>query len=230
LFLFFVRQIFGGNYEQPGITIELRPVFLLSPVKPGTADYITPNGDTISINRFRFYISEVILNYANGEKFSEAESFHLVDASDPQSLNIHLKQAPEGRITSVSFNIGIDSATSVSGALSGALDPVKGMYWAWNSGYINAKLEGSCKTYNGSKKHPFEFHIGGYMQPYYALRKIQLNLPGENIASGSRIFIYADASAWLAGIDLKTGHSVMIPGKQAMEVADRYSRMFSIKQ
>ena len=76
-------------------------------------------------------------------------------------------------IKSISFCIGIDSLASVSGALSGDLDPSNGMYWAWQSGYINMKIEGtssSCKT----RKNSFNFHIGGYLKPYNAIKKIEI--------------------------------------------------------
>jgi hypothetical protein len=57
--------------------------------------------------------------------------------------------------------------------MAGDLDPIKGMYWAWQSGYINMKIEGkssSCRT----RKNEFQFHIGGYLSPYYAMRKVAL--------------------------------------------------------
>jgi hypothetical protein len=170
-------------------------------------------------------LSGLVLTFENGEKYSEANSYHLIDAEDPSSMKISLQNVPAGKITSVYFNIGVDSAASVSGALSGALDPVKGMYWAWNSGYINAKLEGVCKSNNGKKSLPFEFHVGGYMQPYYAIRSVKLPVA----TAAEKLTLQADVSTWFEGTDLKTQHSVMIPGKEAMEVADKYSKMFSIK-
>ena len=57
------------------------------------------------------------------------------------------------------FQIGIDSLTNVSGDLDGDLDPALGMYWAWNSGYINMKLEGKSSSCKSVKKE-FQFHIG----------------------------------------------------------------------
>jgi len=43
----------------------------------------------------------------------------------------------------------VDSLANVSGAMSNDLDATKGMYWSWQSGFINLKIEGksaSCKT------------------------------------------------------------------------------------
>jgi hypothetical protein len=209
--------------EKQNVVIEVKPVFSGKTLSLSTATYVTSGGDTVSIERFRYYLSGLVLTLESGEKFSEPDSYHLVDAEDPSSFRIALANVPAGKITSVTFNVGVDSTASVSGALSGALDPVKGMYWAWNSGYINAKLEGSCK--NKKKNQAFEFHIGGYLQPYYALRSVQLNV---NTTSSSKLILQCDAAAWFNGVDLKKENSIMIPGKEAMEVADRYSKMFSL--
>jgi hypothetical protein len=207
------------------LTVELQPVFAGKQLSVSTATYVTTKGDTVAIDRFRFYLSSLSLTFENGEKYSEANSYHLIDAEDPSSFLISLKNVPGAKVSGITFNIGVDSACSVSGALAGALDPVKGMYWAWNSGYINAKLEGICKSNKGRKNHVFEFHIGGYMQPYYAIRSVQLSVKES---SQPKIVLRSDVSAWLEGLDLKKENSVLIPGKEAMEVADRYSKMFSI--
>ena len=58
--------------------------------------------------------------------------------------------------------------------MGGDLDPTKGMYWAWQSGYINFKMEGSCSQCLATKNN-FEFHLGGYQQPFYAMQTIELN-------------------------------------------------------
>lgn len=227
LFLFLFIVCLGVTSRAGGkqnILIEIKPTFAGKPIGISTATYVSAKGDTITIDRFRFYISGVILTLENGEKYSEPNSYHLIDVEDPSSFQISFTNVPAGKITSLDFNIGVDSTASVSGALSGPLDPVKGMYWAWNSGYINAKLEGGCKTNAGKKNHPFEFHIGGYLQPYYAIRQVVLAVNSNK----NKIIIHADASAWLEGADLKKENSVMIPGKEAMKIADKYSKMFSI--
>ena len=75
----------------------------------------------------------------------------------------------------IKFNLGIDSLTNVSGVMGGDLDPTKGMYWTWQSGYINFKMEGSsavCPTRN----HEFQFHIGGYQDPFYAMQTLELEV------------------------------------------------------
>ena len=135
-----------------------------------------------------------------------------------------LKNTTSKTISKVSFSVGIDSLTSVSGALEGDLDPAKGMYWAWQSGYINMKLEGrssSCKT----RKNEFQFHIGGYMKPNYAMRKVVL----EPKKSNSTVEINVDVAALFSQLELSKINSVMVPGTQAMQIADYSVTMFKTK-
>jgi len=213
-----------GGGKQPMI-VEIKPVFSGQQLALGKT-YLTPKGDTVSIHRLRFYLSGFELVYADGKRYTEPNSYHLVDVEDPSSFSIPMVNAPAGKISTILFNIGVDSTASVSGALSGALDPVKGMYWAWNSGYINAKLEGTCKNSPGKKDHSFEFHIGGYLQPHYAIRPVKLAF--KEACEFKKIILQSDASAWLEGLDLKKENSVVIPGTEAMQIADKYSKMFSI--
>jgi hypothetical protein len=52
-------------------------------------------------------------------------------------------------ISKITFSAGIDSLTSTAGIQKGVIDPINGMYWAWQSGYVNFKIEGkssSCPT------------------------------------------------------------------------------------
>jgi hypothetical protein len=75
-----------------------------------------------------------------------------------------------GNYTSVAFTIGVDSArcTADLSKRTGVLDPAKGgegMYWAWNSGYIFMKIEGTSPSVARSQGQPngeFFFHIGGF--------------------------------------------------------------------
>lgn len=108
------------------------------------------------------------------------------------------------------FHIGIDSATNVSGAMGGDLDPTKGMYWAWQSGYINVKIEGTSSVCN-TRNHEFQFHLGGYLPPHYALQT--LHFPVKN---PQQIQIDIDIQKFLKNIDLARQNHIMSPSKEAV--------------
>ena len=231
IFLFFTLFLLGVksfSFNKDSLLIQFKPVFHDKELVLNTQSYFNKAGDTISISKFRFYASSVTVLYLDGSIFSEKNSYHLLDASESSTLflNVHANTAKQ--ISSVSFNIGVDSLTSVSGALDGDLDPAKGMYWAWNSGYINAKLEGNVVSKTGNRE--IEFHIGGYMKPYYAIREVKLKLSQyESFFIKEHLTIIADVSAWFENTDLKTQSRIVTPGAEAMKMADNYINMFRIE-
>lgn len=92
------------------------------------------------------------------------------------------------------------------------------------------KIEGksnSCK----SRKNAFQFHVGGYLQPNYALRKVNLNLPTirqfANIHNNINLIV--DLSQIFDIISLQQNNSIMIPGQQALMLADLSKNMFRLE-
>lgn len=184
--------------------------------------YISESKDTLQIDVFKFYISNIKLQFSDASTYSEENSYHLIDIENTNSLQIPILKKSEKAISKITFSIGVDSLASVSGAMSGDLDPTKGMYWAWQSGYINMKIEGkssSCKT----RKNAFQFHIGGYLNPNYAMKTIELKPENSNFE------IDVDIAQFFNSIQLSDNNSIMIPGKKAMEIADKATKMFGIK-
>ena len=92
------------------------------------------------INSVRFYLSELRLMRNGTIVWRDSLPAHLIDLRHPEHNILSLPDHQPG--DSLYFRFGTDSLLNVSGALSGDLDPSKGMYWAWNSGYINCKIEG----------------------------------------------------------------------------------------
>ena len=185
--------------------------------------YISESKDTLQIDVFRFYISNIKLHFSDSTTFSEVNSYHLVDIEDQNSSRIPIAKKFEKVISEITFSIGVDSLASVSGAMSGDLDPTKGMYWAWQSGFINMKIEGSsssCKT----RKNRFQFHIGGYLKPNYAVRSIELKPINSNLD------FVVDSAELFKYIKLSENNSIMIPGIKAMELADKSFEMFKINR
>lgn len=188
-------------------------------------NYISAQKDTLTFETIRFYLSNFQINYTDKSNYKEANSYHLVDFDKPETLNLTFNPHKNKEIESIQYNIGVDSLASVSGAMEGDLDATKGMYWAWQSGFINMKIEGksnSCKT----RKNKFQFHIGGYLEPYYALRKIKFNV---NDNMDNEIPIIVDFAKLFNEIKLSETNTIMIPGKEAMKMADLSSQLFSVE-
>ena len=93
-------------------------------------------GSFIRIEVFKIYISNIEFTYQDGSIFNENDSYHLIDLVNSKNDKLFITYSKEG-IKQLSFDIGIDSTTNQIGAQSGDLDPLEGMYWTWQSGYIH---------------------------------------------------------------------------------------------
>ncbi|MFM8491274.1 MAG: MbnP family protein, partial [Candidatus Methylopumilus sp.] len=115
-----------------------------------------------SITKFKYYIGNITLTTINGKAIS-FHDYYLIDEEKPKSKTLSLKNVPTGEYVSLRFNIGVDSIDNCSGAQSGALDPINGMFWTWNTGYIFMKLEG-ISSFSSSPSATLEYHIGGFKE------------------------------------------------------------------
>ncbi|MCF8254267.1 MAG: hypothetical protein K9H61_06430 [Bacteroidia bacterium] len=175
--------------------------------------------DSIQITQLRFYVSNLSLFYKGRKVWSEPNSFHLLDLLEPSSFNLSLQLPQNIEYDALQFNVGIDSATSVSGAMGGDLDPTKGMYWTWQSGYINFKLEALTARQN----QELVYHIGGYQAPYNTLQEIQVRFEPNSDAK-----IYLQLDKFFEDMDCSKINHVMSPNASAMQLARLLPNLFLI--
>jgi hypothetical protein len=223
VFLFFFCFQINSQSKSDSLTLNFRLEYNKLPFELNKK-YVLLKKDTLKVETFKCYISNIQIRYDDQSVFTQKDSYHLLDSDNPDSFKFHLTKNNNKMISKVTFNIGIDSLTNTSGAMAGDLDPIKGMYWAWQSGYINMKIEGkssSCKT----RKNEFQFHIGGYLSPYYAMRKVALTYDKK----ATQINIGIDLYNFFTNINLAKTNSVMIPGALAMELADYSKSLFYIE-
>lgn len=204
------------------LRVQVVPLFEASTLKL-EQDYPLPGNNKISFETLRFYFSGLAFYRDGIQVFSEENSYHLMDLSDENSMHAGI-QLPEGLIyNSIGFNIGVDSIMNTSGAQSGDLDPVHGMYWAWQSGYINFKLEGTsnlCTT----RKNRFQFHLGGYLPPNNAMQRVQLPVKQD-----ADIIIEMPVDRFLSQLDLSKQNTIMIPCAEAVTLSRNLAGLFEIR-
>lgn len=230
LFILSVLYCFAMNAQtqslQKEFNINVDLQFDQQDIKLGEP-FISANNDTLSFNTIKFYLSGFEIEYVDASTSKEKISYHLIDIDIPESLHIPLKVQSNKEIKLIRFNIGVDSLASVSGAMDGDLDATKGMYWAWQSGFINMKIEGKSKS-SPTRKNQFQFHVGGYLEPNYAMRMIELQvIPYKS--QNHNIQLRVDLGKLFSQIELKETNSVMIPGREAMRIADLSIAMFTLK-
>lgn len=214
---------------QGQVRLSVDLVYGTQPLILETTAYPYRQSDSLYIDLLRFYITDIHLI---GAGVSAADTTgHLIDAADTSTCQFDVAPMRPGTYTAIQFTIGVDSATNTTGAHGGDLDPAKGMYWTWNTGYVMAKMEGRSPVCR-SLHHAFEYHIGGFIPPYNTARQVTLTIPGgltvPTNGQPPTLRLQADASSWFVGIDIDTNNSITIPGKDASNMADRYAKMFRV--
>ncbi len=112
------------------------------PVQMGPMNFTNEAGNVYSIDYLKYYISNIVFINSDGSEF-KANNYELIDEDKNESKYFTVENVPFGNYDSLRFYMGVDSAINTVGALQGDLDPVNGMFWDWQSGYINFKHEGS---------------------------------------------------------------------------------------
>lgn len=197
--------------------------------------YQNANGDSFTVSKLNYYISNVILNGSNGTaNYIEPESYHLIEHSaKPSEMTFNMATVPGGKYTSVTFTIGVDSLRNVSGAQTGALDPALGNFWSWNTGYIMLKFEGNSPQVP-SADGKLMMHAGGFTGVNSVLRTVTLNFPAEievNKNKTPHIHLQANVQKLFQSpnmIDFATTNIIHMPGEAAKKLADNYAGMFSV--
>jgi hypothetical protein len=184
---------------------------------------------------FKFYVHAfAMINVDSNRVFrTVSDKYYLVDFADSASTEIKVAILPYV-YNRISFTIGVDSAQNVSGAQTDALDPAKGMFWTWNTGYIMAKLEGTSPA--SSQAGKFEYHIGGFQGADNVIKTVTLLFPyAQNLdlkpGKTSEMFITADANDWFYNphdIKIAANPVISTPGNLATQVAENYSKMFTV--
>lgn len=196
--------------------------------------YRNANGDSFKVSAYKYYVSNISLTREDGEEIWLPETYFLVDAAKPESSFLPLKEIPNGHYTQLSFLIGVDSVHNTTGAQQGALDPVHGMIWTWNTGYIMAKMEG-VSPQSPAPGGLLSFHIAGFKGNNSVLQRVTIPLPTPAHVGPGRvpnIHLKNDLGKWFYDpkvIDFSTTYSVMSEGAAAVKMSQNYRDMFSLE-
>lgn len=189
-------------------------------------------GQAFHVTKFKYYISNVLLEKENGTPHRSKEVF-LINEEETSSKKFSISKIKEGEYSHVNFILGVDSARNCSGAQSGALDPIHAMFWTWNTGYIFLKLEGKSSRSTAPGKI-FEYHIGGYKEPTNCIQSIRLKFNKPLVYSKGihhSISINVNLAELLRNpvdIDFSALPSVT-DAKNAVMISTNYKDMFSIR-
>jgi hypothetical protein len=97
------------------------------------------------------------------------------------------------------------------------------MYWAWQSGYINLKLEGTSNR-SSDPAGTFEYHLGGYLPPHNAVQTVTLTVKDDRF-----IHVGVDVAQLLSRTDMQATSHVMSPSVNAVQLSRSAVHMFHIE-
>ena len=204
------------------------------PLVMNSKTYTNAAGEPFIVTVNKYFVSNFSLIGEDGTSVALSPSYFLVDADSLRTVSI--TSVLKGRYTKVSFMIGVDSLKNVSGLQEGDLDPAgraKGMYWDWNAGYIQAKMEGKSPASN-LVDSSLLYHIGGFAGQYNPLRMVTLDLPTVLVMEPNKaplLQIQSELSTWFAGppaMLFKDKGQVMTPGKESVSIANGYAKGYKV--
>lgn len=244
LFLYglILSQLFSCTYHKGPEVVPVTPTGILSLHFTNFAGtdtlklnqvFTNSSSENFTPTQFNYYISNIKLLAPNGTVlWAEPDSYHLLQQADLNSLKFNMN-VPTGEYAQVTFLLGVDSLRNVSGAQSGALDPLNGMFWTWNSGYVMLKLEATSPV-SPAVNNIVEYHVGGFSGVNSVLKTLTFTLPSViNMRKDltSEVYFNTDLLKLFTQpveISIATMPTVSMPGVNAKKLADNYADMFSV--
>lgn len=176
---------------------------------------ISNSNDSVRVDVVKFFITNISIWKQGNQVYSSPVKHHLINLETNNTINLNIPQ--QISYDTIQFFIGTDSITNTSGAMAGDLDAMHGMYWAWQSGYINVKIEGASSICN-TRKNVFQYHLGGYLSPNQTRQQVTFAMAKQHI----NITIPFDEI--LQRQTLQNTPEVMSPGTQAVINIQRFKQ------
>ena len=208
------------SYTTPIVKLKITPLFNKQSITKNTW-YVSSQKDSIQFTKLKFYLTDFQVKSIKGEINTIDHSNYLIDIFKPETLEILLNTVSFNNGDKLSFNLGVSSDINTTGAHSGALDPSNGMFWSWQSGYINFKIEGISPS-SKTRQNKFQFHIGGYQPPYNTIRRFDFVLNKHTTELNLKL------EKFFEGAKLAVDNQVMIPGEKASKLATVFFNTLSI--
>ena len=229
--LLLLCSVFILRAQPAELEIQLHHLVGQDTLQLDSGSYQNPLNQDFTLSKFRYYLSSISL-IGTDEGTFQAKEHHLIDENNPSSKSLNFQMIPSGDYHSLLFTIGVDSVLNCSGVQSGPLDPIHGMFWTWNTGYIFMKVEGNSPV-SDAPNNLIEYHIGGYNNPNNALRTITLSFSTPlQVSSGKsyHIDLTADLLKLFQGkhmVDFSTLPVITDPQHSAL-IADNYQYLFTL--
>jgi len=221
IFLFFISCFSAFSQDARKVSITFLPEMNREIIVLNKEIHIISSNEELNITKLKFYVSHLSFYKDEQLVWQDNELAHLMDVENDMSIKLTIKKDID--FNTIKFGLGIDSVTNVSGALDGDLDPLKGMYWTWQSGYVNFKMEGTSTAIR-SESQKFEYHLGGYSAENNTYNSIVLP-----VGNSDTINIAINFHKFLSDFNVVTHLNVMSPGKVAVDLSKILASCFRIR-
>jgi hypothetical protein len=184
-------------------------------------DYQDAMGHPITLKKWAFYLGDVcgIDEFGSSKRLMNGPRLIRLNTIKDTFIRLHIgKHSFKG----LSIQLGVDSSLQAQPNWEGDLDPIKGMYWEWRTGYIDLKIEGNSPVSNEIKNEVF-FHLGGFLNSESTQHIKTLNFPKDDA------FIEVDLTSFFQSINLSQEHKIMRPGKEAKKLSYNWKDCWQIR-
>ena len=184
----------------------------------------------LHVETLKCYVGHIELLDMNKQIIGrDSVSYRLIDFKNSNSLNFSVN-TNSNYASYVRLTLGVDSITNAAGIHCCALDPANGMYWSWQSGYIQFKLEGK------EKEGPtLNLHLGGFSNAH--MSSITDEIPIHRMVSNGPVLppnrrsqhlsISLSLDSFLELVKTNKEYSLMSPNSHVQEYMRKLCSSFS---
>jgi hypothetical protein len=211
-------NVFGQSF----VSLNFIPMWQGTTISVDSVFSIVNSGDSLRVTALRFYVYNIQFESEGKVVWSSGDEHFLIDVFEKEGARIPAELFEQSKVDHLSFMIGVDSTLQTTGAHSGALDPIQGMYWSWQSGYINWKLE--AEVFHAGQSNAIQWHVGGYRAPYQTQRTVRLKVMNDSDSIQCGLQLDTLLRDWRVIAPAE----VMSPSDKAMVLSDRFQSCFQI--
>jgi len=211
--------------EKTNLTFNFTHNFDGLPVTGGNFNqfnYVTMDGDTFSIVRLRYLISDITLYKTNGDSVV-FDSYNLTDLSDNNTLTFSPGKADWGSYSSIGFTFGFDTLDNL-----GNYTDLNSANWNWpmmiGGGYHFMQFDG--KFLNNGAEQSFNYHNGTASSGgNHEANEFYVTLPGVSLNEKYASFeIQMNIAEWFKNPytwDLNVYNTMLMPNYTAQKLIQK---------
>jgi cytochrome c peroxidase len=196
----FSAVVMGSFVRASDLRIEIEPTLAGKPLAFDSLQLTNDAGQTFSVNRLDFHLSELALKDASGSwRMLKDWVAYLSLREGRRGFTLH--GVPDGDYQALRFTVGLTPEMNASDAAKRPADhplspSVSSLWWGWSGGYVFMALEGGWRRPDHSLSG-YSFHLATNAQRMPVMLPLKMDL-----RSPSRLRVGLDVATILKGVTL----------------------------